>query len=703
MNRSGRGNLQGAPCHPVATSVATPVATPVGGSVADRAGRSQDRVAVSVAAGLAVANVDYAQPLLELIGHDFGMKSRDRRHHLHGHQNRIRSRPTADRPARGSGRRRRLIVGQMLLSDAGAGCCRASRPTGVALLAALAAVGALAVVPRCWSPTRQPGRPGDRAGPSARHQRCHVGILLGPYRIRDVGRHRRLAFGVRGVGRATVVMAALLCAKLPRPGAARTHPVPALIRSVFTLFAEVPCCGPVLFVLLIFPRSPPSPLRWRCRSARPRTPCRRPRIGLFGLAGALGALARPGPALSDRGRAQRTTGLGLATMLASWIRRPAVALAVGSGHRGARDRLRTAVGALRQPEPRLPGTPEAQSRLTAGYMVFYSIGSAVGAITQPSSTTRRLTGVCLLGGRHQPGRTRVLGGDRPPRTRSRTAVTARPTCIARRRFAMTHYRTFEIDAPRSSTGKPVIPSSPLVVAARIPASSFMYRELIERLADQFHLSRRLSRFRAQRSSGEHGVPYTFDRLTDVVEKFTDRLGLGKLRVVYAGFGGPVGFPAREPPARTRHVPRRAERQRLRGRFAGPVSGVRCVNCGTTRPSQPGEIAQGRDVGRGLEWNYTHGAVTSPNQPGQLAPAETLLARPATRTPWWTALRTTAPTRRSTPMAEYLRTHQPPTLAVWGERRQSSRIRRARVQERPRHLDLNLLDTGHFALEDHSEE
>ena len=42
--------------------------------------------------------------------------------------------------------------------------------------------------------------------------------------------------------------------------------------------------------------------------------------------------------------------------------------------------------------------PEAQSRLTAGYMVFYSVGSAVGAITSTLVYARAgWTGVCLLG------------------------------------------------------------------------------------------------------------------------------------------------------------------------------------------------------------------------------------------------------------------------------------------------------------------
>src|SRR5882762_10676547 len=99
----------------------------------------------SVACGLAVANVYYAQPLLELIGHDFGLS-----------RGTVGIISTITQVGYGAGLllivplgdlvdRRRLIVAQMLLSVL-ALVAVALAPTGVALLAALAAVGALAVV-----------------------------------------------------------------------------------------------------------------------------------------------------------------------------------------------------------------------------------------------------------------------------------------------------------------------------------------------------------------------------------------------------------------------------------------------------------------------------------------------------------------------------------------------------------------------------
>jgi len=105
-------------------------------------------------------------------------------------------------------------------------------------------------------------------------------------------------------------------------------------------------------------------------------------IGAFGLVGVAGALAaaRAGR-LADRGYAQRTTGIALALLLISWLfisylEQSLFALIVGIVL------LDLAVQAVHVTNQALilPLRTEARSRLTAGYMIFYSIGSASGSI-----------------------------------------------------------------------------------------------------------------------------------------------------------------------------------------------------------------------------------------------------------------------------------------------------------------------------------
>ncbi|WP_324730434.1 MFS transporter [Lysinibacillus fusiformis] len=105
-------------------------------------------------------------------------------------------------------------------------------------------------------------------------------------------------------------------------------------------------------------------------------------IGAFGLVGVAGALAaaRAGK-LADRGFAQRTTGIALGLLLISWLfisylEQSLFALIVGIVL------LDLAVQAVHVTNQAiiLPLRTEARNRLTAGYMIFYSIGSASGSI-----------------------------------------------------------------------------------------------------------------------------------------------------------------------------------------------------------------------------------------------------------------------------------------------------------------------------------
>ncbi|MGO4683498.1 MFS transporter [Hyphomicrobium sp. 2TAF46] len=123
-------------------------------------------------------------------------------------------------------------------------------------------------------------------------------------------------------------------------------------------------------------------------------------IGLFGLAGLAGAVAASGAGrLADRGLGQWTTGIALVLLTSSWLpiaflHSSLTALAVGV------ILLDLSVQAVHVTNQSLifAAHPEARSRLVGGYMVFYSIGSGLGAI---SATTIYAflgwSGVAILG------------------------------------------------------------------------------------------------------------------------------------------------------------------------------------------------------------------------------------------------------------------------------------------------------------------
>ncbi len=142
----------------------------------------------------------------------------------------------------------------------------------------------------------------------------------GPLRLGYARRARRLAYLTSSI--LTLAMAGLLFRMVPRQATlARASSYMDLVRSLFGLFRDEPlltvrgvlallifAAFNVLWVPLVLPLStPPFSLSHTA-------------IGLFGLAGLAGELgAGRAGRLADLGFSQRTTGLSLALMFASWL------------------------------------------------------------------------------------------------------------------------------------------------------------------------------------------------------------------------------------------------------------------------------------------------------------------------------------------------------------------------------------------------
>ena len=381
-------------CSSVSDDAAAPVALSLSRGVA---------LLFSVACGLAVANVYFAQPLLDTMADTFGI----------GHAN-VGIVITVTQIGYGAGLllvvplgdlldRRRLILGQSLLSVL-ALLAVAFAPTAMALLASMAMVGLLAVVTQVLV-----AYAAHLADPSERGRVVGVvtsGIVIGILLARSVSGTLSDLFGWRSVyvasAGATLLVVAALSQALPRQTerSARVS-YPRLIGSVFTLFVEERVLRiRAVLALLIFAAISTLLTPMVLPLAAPPFSLSHTEIGLFGLAGAAGALgASRAGRLSDLGFAQRTTGIGLALMLLSW---GAIALlpwslwslivgvvAIDFGLQSVHVANQSLIYRVR---------PEARSRLVAGYMLFYSLGSASGAIGSTLIYAEAgWNGVCLLG------------------------------------------------------------------------------------------------------------------------------------------------------------------------------------------------------------------------------------------------------------------------------------------------------------------
>jgi predicted MFS family arabinose efflux permease len=357
----------------------------------------------AVAGGLAVANIYYAQPLLDEIAGEFGMSQA-----IAGVVATVTQVGYALGllllvPLGDLTNQRALIGTQSVLSVLALAAVAAAPGTAV-LLAGLAAVGLLAVVIQMLV-----AYAAGLADPADRGRVVGVvtsGVVIGILLARTVAGALADLAGWRSVylasAAATLLLTGILVTALPSPPPPRTRlSYPRLIGSVFRLLYEVPVLrrraslAALSFAALTTLLTPLA-----LALSAPPFSLSTTEIGLFGLAGAAGALgaARSGR-LADRGHAQRATGLGLGLMLAAWL--PAALLptslwflAIGMiafdfGLQSVHVANQSLIYRTR---------PESQSRLTAAYMLFYSAGSAAGSITSTVVYAHAgWSGVCLLG------------------------------------------------------------------------------------------------------------------------------------------------------------------------------------------------------------------------------------------------------------------------------------------------------------------
>jgi pimeloyl-ACP methyl ester carboxylesterase len=272
---------------------------------------------------------------------------------------------------------------------------------------------------------------------------------------------------------------------------------------------------------------------------------------------------------------------------------------------------------------------------------------------------------------------------------------------------MTYYRTVDVLGAEifyREAGSPDRPT--LLLLHGFPASSFMFRELIPMLAAEFHvIAPDYPGFGHSAAPDRAEFAYTFDHLTDVVEAFTERLGMDRYALYLQDFGGPVGF-------------------RLAARHPERVSFLVVQNANAYEEGLPdsfwdlprelwndpteanrAKIAEAAMSADALAWNYTHGVADVERiSPDSWALQAAQLARPGA----WEAMKDLLYDYRTNPplypvWQEYFRTSRPPTLVVWGRNDQIFPESGALPFRRDLpDVDLNLLETGHFALEDHAE-
>lgn len=359
---------------------------------------------LSITCALAVANVYFAQPLLNSMAQSLGVDA-----------GMIGIVVTATQIGYGVGlifivplgdllNHKALILTQVLLS-ALALIVVGSAQQWSALLGAMISVGLMAVVVQVVvayvAALATPVRRGQAVGTVT--SGIVLGILLARFTsglIADLAGWRAVYFVSSGL---MLTLFVVLWRTIPAKGLPRVESsYLALLLSTLTLFITEPVLRVRgVFALLIFAAFSVLWTAMVLPLSAPPLSLSHTQIGLFGLAGIAGALAASKAGRwADQGLGQRITGIGLALLALSWVpiafaETSLLALIVGVII------LDFAVQAVHVTNQSLifAARPDAQSRLVGAYMCFYSLGSALGAVAATQFyASRGWVAVCLLGG-----------------------------------------------------------------------------------------------------------------------------------------------------------------------------------------------------------------------------------------------------------------------------------------------------------------
>jgi pimeloyl-ACP methyl ester carboxylesterase len=264
------------------------------------------------------------------------------------------------------------------------------------------------------------------------------------------------------------------------------------------------------------------------------------------------------------------------------------------------------------------------------------------------------------------------------------------------------YRTIAIDGIDLFYREAGRPDAPTVLLLHgWPASSHMFRDLIPKLADRFHLiapDYPGFGFSSQPST----FTYTFDSIANLIEAFVDKLGITKLSLYVQDYGGPIGLRlATKRPELIRAIVVQNSNFHVEG-----ISEALAPLAAYWKDQSPHVEAQVRgfltlDT---TKFQYTQGVA----HPERVSPdAYTLdqvnLDRPGNDAIQLALFRDYESNIALYPVwQEYLRTQQPPMLVIFGKNDPFFTPAGAEAIGRDNpNASLVPLDGGHFALEEYS--
>ena len=268
------------------------------------------------------------------------------------------------------------------------------------------------------------------------------------------------------------------------------------------------------------------------------------------------------------------------------------------------------------------------------------------------------------------------------------------------------YRTADVDGQAVFYREAGASDAPtLVLLHGFPSASHMFRELIPLLADRFHIiAPDLPGFGKSDMPARGEFDYSFEHITDVIDRLTEMLRLDRFALYVFDYGAPVGFRIA-----TRHPERITAIVSQNGNAyqEGLSEGWSPVQAYWKEPSTANREAIRMLVQpQTTVWQYTHGVPdqTRVSPDGYGLDNYYLVRSGAEEIQLDLFLDYASNVALYPAFQEYFRTSRPPLLAVWG--RNDPFFLPAGAEAFKRDIpdaDVRFVDTGHFALETHVEE
>lgn len=268
------------------------------------------------------------------------------------------------------------------------------------------------------------------------------------------------------------------------------------------------------------------------------------------------------------------------------------------------------------------------------------------------------------------------------------------------------YRNIDVGGVRIFYREAGQPNAPVLLLLHgFPTSSHMYRELIPALADRYRaIAPDLPGFGFSDAPDRSTFKYSFDHLADVIDRFTEALGLDRYALYVFDYGAPIGFrlAVRHPDRITVVIS-----QNGNAYLEGLSDGWNPIQTYWKDPSPKNRMALREFLTpEATRWQYTHGVQTLERlSPDTWTHDAALLARPGNEE---IQLDLFGDYQSNVALyakfQEYFRTLRPPFLAVWGKNDPYFLPAGAEAFRRDNpDAEVHLLDTGHFALETHGTE